>query len=226
MSESTGTPIKSVNDQSQTLKDDLGSQTAVKNADAPQRDVILQDSRQQEPKPDTAPVTPMSPEERAKRKAMIVQAYDRGIIHDRLSVKLPPHLHGEWARNDPLEIDRLRTLGFEIDTEYANRRSLHNDGGDAAIIGDVIFMTCPREVKEIIDEIRLEKFMAVNGKPGDRKAKTKEEREFEANSARDTQGIVPTIVESDTSTRFSRADVESALEKVDRQTQPQTPPTR
>lgn len=217
--------IPKANDQSQTLTDEVGSQTAVRNADAPTRSVIMQDSVQQDPEPDTAP-TPMSPEERAKRKAMIVQAYDRGVIHDRLSVKLPPHLHGEWARNDPLEIDRLRTLGFEIDTEYANRRALHNDGSGAAVIGDVVFMTCPREVKEIIDEIRLEKFMAVNGKPGDRKAKTKEEREFEANSARDSGGIVPTVVESNTATRFSRADVESALEKVDRQTQPQTPPTQ
>ena len=171
-------------------------------------------------------VTRMTPEERARRKAMLIQSFDRGVVHDRLSVQLPKDLYGEWVRNDPLEIDRMRTLGFEIDREHATSRSLHNDGSGAAIVGDVIFMTAPREVKELIDEIRHEKFIAMNGKPGDTRAKTKEEREFEQNSARDSGGVVPTMVESKTTGHISRAEVEAALNKVDSQTSPQSGPTR
>jgi hypothetical protein len=204
-----------------------GNAPPTQNIDDPERSRLVIDQGQQQEVELVAsdkPYVPMTPEQRAKRKAMLVQAFDRGIVHDRLFVKLPPHLHGEWARNDPLEIDRLKTLGFEIDETYAQRRGIHSDGTGAAIVGDVIFMTCPKEVKELIDEVRLEKFIAINGKPGDKRAKSKEEREFETNSARDSQGVVPTLVESRTETRFSKADVEAALEKVDQQTRVQTPP--
>lgn len=198
----------------------------VMNADDPQ--ISQQVVHQGEQQPDVAPGVRarMTPEERAKRKAMLIQSFDRGVVHDRLTVPLPDDMYGEWVRNDPLEIDRMRTLGFDIDREHASSRSLHNDGGGAAIVGDVIFMTTPRENKELIDEIRLERFIAVNGKPGDVKAKTKEEREFEANSRRDTDGVVPTVVESTTTGRISRAEVEAALTKVDSQTSPQSGPTR
>lgn len=204
---------------------DVTNDSSVMNADDPDRarNVIQQDTQQ--PKQFDEHSSPMSPEERAKRKAMLVQAFDRGVIHDRLAVKLPPHIHGEWVRNDPMEIDRLKTLGFEIDYDYAPARSLHGDGTGAAIVGDVVHMICPREVKELIDEVRMDKFMAVNGKPGEKKAKTKEEREFEANTLRDSQGIVPAFAESDTNTRFSKADVEAALKKVDQQTQTQSVPS-
>src|SRR3982750_1293691 len=82
----------------------------------------------------------MSPEERAKRKAMLIQSFDRGVVHDRLTVKLPSDLYGEWVRNDPLEIDRMRTLGFEIEREHATNRSLNNDGSGSPLGGDVLFM--------------------------------------------------------------------------------------
>lgn len=167
----------------------------------------------------------MTPEQRAKRKAMLVQAFDRGIVHDRLKVKLPPHIHGEWCRNDSMEIDRLKAIGFEVDMEYATARGLNSDGTGAAIVADVIHMICPKELKELIDEVRMDKFMAVNGKPGDRKAKTKEEREFETNTLRDSQGVVPAFAESETTGRFSKADVEAALDQVDRQTQVQRVPS-
>jgi hypothetical protein len=197
---------------------------AVINADDPRlrQPVVQQGTMQSSPVPG---VSRMTPEERAKRKAKLIQSFDRGVVHDRLSVPLPSDMHGEWCRNDPLEIDRLKTLGFEIDREHAVNRSLHDDGSGAAIVGDVIFMTCPREVKEIIDEIRQEKFIAMNGKPGDTRGKSKEEREFEANSLRDTGGVVPTMVESRTTLGISRSEVEAALNKVDQQTQPQAGPT-
>jgi hypothetical protein len=232
-----GTPIKSAAEMNKNVEsartsgpdDQPGQAPPAQNVDDIERsrNVIRQDTQQ-------APIekqifdehkTPMTPEERSKRKAMLVQAYDRGIIHDRLKVVLPPHIHGEWVRNDPMEIDRLRTIGFEVDKEFAVRRSIHDDGSGVAIVGDVIHMICPREVKELIDEVRMDKFTAINGKPGDRKAKTKEEKEFVANAARDSGGDVPTFVESSTSTRMSKADVEAALDKVDRQTQVQAVPS-
>lgn len=227
MSEST--PIKSAAElnrnaeQARTATQDQASDTPVRNAEDPERTVINQGEKQQvifdEHK------EKMTPEQRSKRKAMLVQAFDRGIIHDRLKVDLPPHIHGEWVRNDPMEIDRLRSLGFEVDLEFASRRNLHSDGTGAAIVGDVVHMICPKELKELIDEVRMDKFMAVNGKPGDRKAKTKEEKEFMANTVRDSGGDVPAFVESETTTRFTKADVEAALSQVDRQTQTQVIPS-
>jgi hypothetical protein len=194
------------------------------NADDPrvQQGVIHQGTMQETPARGSARMTP---EERAKRKAKLIQSFDRGVVHDRLTVDLPPDMHGEWVRNDPLEIDRMRTLGFEIEREYGTSRSLNNDGSGATIVGDVIFMTTSRENKELIDEIRHDKFIAINGKPGDKNAKSKEEREFEANSARDSGGVVPTMVQSTTTSHISRAEVEAALNKVDQQTSPQSVPT-
>lgn len=236
MEPSTGTPIKSAADLNRNV--DQARTAAPENANAPdpvtsnvddvdRSRTVINQGEQQEPVAgqfDEHKV-PMTPEQRAKRKAMLVQAFDRGIIHDRLKVQLPPHLHGEWARNDPMEIDRLRSVGFEVDYEYATKRSLHSDGSGGAVVGDVIHMICPRELKELIDEVRMDKFMAVNGKPGERKAKTKEERELAANIVRDSGGDVPAFVESETTSRFSRADVEAALDKVDKQTQVQVIPS-
>lgn len=230
----TGTPIKSAAEMNRNVDQ---ARTAAPEGPTPDpvasniddenrvRGVIKQGEQQPEPVIFDEHKTPMTPEQRAKRKAMLVQAFDRGIIHDRLKVDLPVHIHGEWVRNDPMEIDRLRSVGFEVDYEFATRRNLHSDGSGAAIVGDVIHMICPKELKQLIDEVRMDKFMAVNGKPGDRKAKTKEEKEFMANTARDSGGDVPVFVESETTTRFSRADVEAALEKVDRQTQTQVIPS-
>jgi hypothetical protein len=199
------------------------STEAVINSDDPRlsQTVIQQGTQQAAPAQGSSRMTP---EERAKRKALLIQSFDRGVVHDRLTVPLPADMYGEWCRNDPLEIDRLRTLGFDIDREHAVHRRLNDDGGGAAIVGDVVFMTTSRENKELIDEIRHDRFIAINGKPGDSKAKTKEEREFETNTARDGGGVVPTMVESRTSSHINRADVEAALSKVDAQTQPQVPP--
>jgi hypothetical protein len=56
----------------------------------------------------------LDPVERAKRKAMLVQAFDRGIVHDRLAGGVTtPYYYGEWCRNDP-DGDRSthETIGF------------------------------------------------------------------------------------------------------------------
>lgn len=88
---------------------------------------------------------------REERRARLIRIRERGYISSRLDVKLPPELHGEWFHNSPVDIARAQSLGFEIDTKYAPSQALHSDGTGRAIVGDVIFMTCPKEVKEDID---------------------------------------------------------------------------
>jgi hypothetical protein len=136
---------------------------------------------------------------RIRLKKNLVATMDRGVVAHRLHVKLPPHIHGEWVRNDQFEIDRLAELGFKIDDQYAMARSLHNDGSNNPIVGDVIFMTCPMEVKELIDEIRNEQAIA-NHSPRNRKHA--EEKEFDSLTKRDSGGIVPTF--SDGNAREAR----------------------
>jgi hypothetical protein len=156
------------------------SDEQVINSDDPRlhQTVIQQDTQQATPAPGN---TRMTPEERARRKALLIQSFDRGVIHDRLTVPLPADMYGEWCRNDPLEIDRLRTLGFEIDREHATNRSLNDDGSGAAIVGDVIFMTTSRENKDLIDEVRMEKFLASTASLAT-EGEIEGRREFEANT--------------------------------------------
>lgn len=118
---------------------------------------------------------------RQELKAKMVTVLSRGVVHDRLHVETPDDVYGEWVSNDKSEIYRMQTLGFEIDKKYARQRALHDEGaGDTAIVGDVIFMTCPREVKEVIDEIRLEQYQSANSARGGRQ---KEERDFDSDTA-------------------------------------------
>jgi hypothetical protein len=156
----------------------------------------------------------MSPEERAQKKARLAVLLDRGFIQDRLKVPLPDDLHGEWVRNDPIDIQRLRTLGFEVDTQYATSRSLHNDGTGSAVIGDVIFMTTSRENKELIDEIRHEQFLRSNSP-----RKAREEKQFEDKTAKDTGGQIPTFTDS-TQRTMRKEELAAALQEVDTQTKP------
>lgn len=137
------------------------------------------------------------PESRKERKARLARILERGIIADRLAVDLPADKYGEWVSDDPVEIARMQALGFEIDTEYAPKVSLHSSGSKAGKIGDVIHMTCSRENKDILEEIRKENYdKRHNRKPANRMANTQgEEREAVANI--DRTGL-PAIMESKT----------------------------
>lgn len=115
-------------------------------------------------------------EARAELKARLVTVYSRGVVGDRLSVELPPDLYGEWVPADKLEIYRMQSMGFEIDTQYASKRALHDDGtGGESRVADVVFMTCPMETKEVIEEIKRENYDSANNPRG---GKQKEERDF------------------------------------------------
>lgn len=118
--------------------------------------------------------------EKGELKAKLASILDRGIIADRLIVDLPDGIHGEWCRNDPLEIRRLESLGFRVDTEFASKRAIHSDGSDSSIVGDVIHMICPKEVKEVIEEIRHEQVIKQHMKKKKGNAEVnKEETDFE-----------------------------------------------
>lgn len=151
-------------------------------------------------------------------EARVVSILDRGILHDRLKVDLPPGIHGEWVRNDPLEIDRLQAIGFRDGTPFVDSRILHHDGQRGAV-GDVTYMVCPQQVYDAIERARHEKLLRDNGRPGDIGRKTKEELEYEANSQRSTAGDIKTAVDSKTAGVGPR-DVHDALKKMDQQTTP------
>lgn len=225
-----GTPIKSEKEQERPPAppvvppappkgmDNPQLQATIKPDDSPVIDekagAVIMQGEQQPPLPQEEKPRLMSPEERALRKARLAVLLDRGIVQDRLTVELPPDLHGEWARNDPLEIQRLRTFGFEVDTKYAPARALHSDGTGSAVVGDVIFMTTSRENKELIDEIRHEAFLRSNNP-----RKAKEEREFEGKTEKDTGGQIPTFTESQQ--RVARKEqIAAALLEADAQTTP------
>lgn len=140
--------------------------------------------------------------ERAKRKAKLVSILDRGIVADRLKVDLPSDKYGEWVADDPVEIARMEAMGFRRDTEYSTARSLHSTGTKEGKVGDVIFMVCEKETKEIIDEIRREQYNRRHGK-----GKTREESE--ASSKINREGLA-TFTESKEHVA-RKADIESAL---------------
>ncbi len=139
----------------------------------------------------------------ADKKAIIARVLERGIIIDRCTVDLPKHLYGEWVSEDPIEISRMQLLGFEKDTTYATDRSINASGDGVSKIGDVVYMTAPVEVKEIIDAVRAEMYERANPT----KDKQKEEKDFQRLA--DKTGL-PVIDESSVDAA-READIRSAL---------------
>lgn len=152
----------------------------------------------------------LDPEEtkklRAEKKARFARILERGMVADRLAVELPDNLYGEWVPNDKSEIYRMQLLGFKIDTEYATKRALHSEGDGKSVIGDTVFMTCAREDKDILEEIRRENFVAMNGKPGEVKSQ-QEEKEY----ATQSRTIGMPVIEESVSRTARKEQLESAL---------------
>lgn len=153
----------------------------------------------------------LPPEQRTARMAMVL---DRGIIADRLKVDCPADLHYEWVRNDPMEIDRMRTLGFWVDNTYATRRALHSDGSSANQVGDVICVMTTAENKKMIDQIYLEKQLKATRNP----KRAQEDEEFASMTEKMTDGIIPTFSES-SQRMVTAADVRAALQRANAQTE-------
>ena len=146
---------------------------------------------------------------RAEQKARLAKVLSRGIVNSRLAVDLPDDVHGEWFGNDASDIARAQALGFTIDDKYATKNALHSDGSGRPIVGDVIFMTCSRETKDIIDEIKREQYEEMHGVGG--KGKTKEEREYTTQTQAETPEV-PVIDESRT-VRATKEDIAAALQR-------------
>lgn len=95
------------------------------------------------------PILKLSKEERHK---LFVDAFDRGSLGARLHVDVPPGIHYEWVRNDPIQIQRLKGLGYQLGTKYFNK-ALNTDGSGNPVVGDVILMICPQEIKDQLDKV-------------------------------------------------------------------------
>jgi hypothetical protein len=146
---------------------------------------------------------------RAERKARFARVLERGIVADRLQVELPPTLWGEWVPRDKSSIFERETLGFRVDTEYAPKRALHDQGTGESIVGDCVFMVQDIEDHNLLEEIRKEAFEAANGKPGRAARLQGEEKEFGALSR--TIGM-PTIEESVAKTA-RKEELQAALQQ-------------
>lgn len=144
---------------------------------------------------------------RAERKARFSRVLERGMIADRLKVDLPPHLWGEWVHNDRQSITEMQLLGFKIDTEYAPKRALHDQGDGMSLVGDTLFMVQDIEDHNLLEEIRRENYAATHGKAQTVNRLQGEEREFSSSTR--TLGL-PTIEES-ASKQARKAELESAL---------------
>lgn len=112
-------------------------------------------------------------ESREQKKARRAEVLDRGMIGSRLQVKLPDDRYGEWVPKD--DVFRKQALGFEIEKNYKPDHRVHDQGDGATYVGDVVFMTCSKEDKEILDEIRQERYDRLHKPKG---GKQIEEREY------------------------------------------------
>lgn len=132
-----------------------------------------------------------SQETRTDKKARLARVLERGFVGDRTVVdNLPPHLHGEWVARDIMAIERAKSLGFWIDTEFAPKRSLHSEADKGqAIIGDAIFMVCPKEDKQLIDEIRYEQYIRQHGTKEEKLSLNRKLGEEEGNLQREEKSF-------------------------------------
>ena len=149
-------------------------------------------------------------ETRAQKKARIARVLERGVVIDRAAVALPPNLHGEWCHKDPVEIERMRALGFWVDGEGGRERhatGLHSDGDGTPMIGDVVFMVTDKENKELIDEVRTEQYQKTHGKPGEEVREQPEEKGFKGNVA----GLPTPIIEESSARTIRKAELEAIL---------------
>lgn len=149
---------------------------------AEREEIIVGNPSNEPPEPDTQ-----------EEYGRLVEVLSRGVTTDRLAVpNLPAHLHGEWVRDDPFEIESMRKLGFWDGTEYARNRALHGDGSVGAKVADVVYMVCHRKTKEIIDDIRHKENLS---RHAPRKGgKQKEEEDYENNVRASSGGDIPTTV--------------------------------
>lgn len=138
----------------------------------------------------TNPTEELRKEFRAKAAKVVT----RSFLIDRLNVELPQDVYGEWVADNPVSIAEAQALGFEIDKDYATKNKLHSNAAGEAKVGDVIFMTMPKWMKEELDILKKQEYDRHHGVRGGKPA---EETEYARNISRET----PLINESKTDNR-------------------------
>lgn len=138
----------------------------------------------------TNPTEELRKEFRAKAARVVT----RSFLIDRLNVNLPDDVHGEWVADNPVSIAEAQALGFEIDKEHATKNKLHSNAAGEAKVGDVVFMTMPKWMKEELDILKKQEYDRHHGVRGTKPA---EETEYARNISRET----PLINESKTDNR-------------------------
>jgi hypothetical protein len=112
---------------------------------------------------------------RKLKEGLRVNLLDRAAVSTALDLSwLPKGLSGQWCRNETLRINDLRALNYEVYKDNSIR-GLHDANADGSVVvGDLILMTCSRENREIIDELRKEEYNQRHGKPGDNQLQLEE----------------------------------------------------
>ena len=157
----------------------------------------------EEPKVTAEEVTAINELSDEEYTARLATVLDRGLVSTFLSVDLPADLHGEWVSNHPIDIDRLKALGFEVDTQYAS--AMHGGGSGEKVVGDVIHMVQPMRAHLLVEEFKAKRYQEMHGKKTDTKIEgSKEERDFKS------QVGLPVIDESSTES-VNASQIEAAL---------------
>lgn len=155
-------------------------------------------------KKDTS-INELTDEDFTERLATVL---DRGMVSTFLSVDLPDDVHGEWVPNHPIDIDRLKALGFEVDTEFAS--AMHGGGQGEKVVGDVIYMIQPMRAHLLVEAYKAKRYEEMHGKKTDSSGTliegSKEERDFKS------QVGLPVIDESSTES-VNATQIEAALNK-------------
>jgi hypothetical protein len=87
-------------------------------------------------------------------RAQIAQILDRGVVGDQLNnVKLPDDWVPYWVRERQQDVDRFKALGGRIERKAPGQGGLHGAGDDRIRIGDLILMSLPRQVVDVILDI-------------------------------------------------------------------------
>lgn len=126
-------------------------------------------------------------------KARIAEVLDRGVVGDRLFVDLPPDMDGQWVPRDQQAMFRMEALGYQVDTKWAPARRLHDKGDGASHVGDVVFMVAPKIIREVIDEVKRDRYNRIHAPKG---GKQKEEKDFEAQNQQVAGAGISSIVGS------------------------------
>jgi hypothetical protein len=138
---------------------------------------------------------------KAQLRAKMVEILDRGVTTSRLDLDVDDDIHYEWVPNNAVEKNRMRTYGFEVLSRSRHLKSgnpLHEGGADEIIVGDVIAMGCSKARKQVLDEIKSERFIAMHGRPGSKVQA--EETEFSEKMNQQMPDSIKGIVESSTKT--------------------------